>query len=144
MHDLTQVIKSWIRHISTPDNNLNGFSVCPYAKNASYEIIELKDLNLCPPENLSKIIIYKLPDELEFSELFLLAQKNNQIYPNLIFLPDAAKRFTYINNVQTNNGHFNLILCQKRNDLLKARENLLRTEYYSYWDKKYLDEIFET
>jgi len=35
-----------------------------------------------------------------------------------------------------------LIIAQTKKELLSARERLSKTDYYSYWDKEYLEEIF--
>ena len=45
--------------------------------------------------------------------------------------------------MQTNNGKYNLVLCQPRKDLTEARKKLAKTEYYDYWDKNYLEEVLE-
>ena len=45
--------------------------------------------------------------------------------------------------MQTNNGKYNLVLCQPRKDLTEARKKLGKTNYYDYWDEKYLQEVLE-
>ena len=70
-----------------------------------------------------------------------IATEYNKIFPEIIFLPDHKDRETYINGVATNNGKYNLILCQWRDNLNKARSKLEHTKYYSFWDQTYLEEI---
>ena len=48
----------------------------------------------------------------------------------------------FIKEVKTGNGYVPLIIAQTKKELLSARERLSKTEYYSYWDKEYLQEIF--
>ena len=63
-----------------------------------------------------------------------------ELYPDMIFLPDSTRE-TFINGVQTNNGKYNLILCQSKKKLLDARRQLAKTDYYTFWDPEYLREI---
>ena len=35
------------------------------------------------------------------------------------------------------------MLCQPRKDLTEARKILGKTNYYDYWDEKYLQEVLE-
>jgi hypothetical protein len=63
------------------------------------------------------------------------------MYPEMVFLPDHKDRDTFINGVQTNNGKYNLILCQWRDNLESARTKLKNSNYYSFWDQEYLKEI---
>jgi hypothetical protein len=135
------MIKDWIERISKPREELGGMSVCPFAKGSKYEVIETDGSDIDPPPRDFELIIYKLPDEYEVDELADLATKCNSIFPDMIFLPDHKDRETFINGVATNNGKYNLILCQWRNNLNKARSKLAHTKYYSFWDKNYLDEI---
>ena len=67
----------------------------------------------------------------------------NRVYQNYKFIADHRKSKTFINGVQTNNGKYNLVLCQPRKDLTEARKKLAKTEYYDYWDKNYLEEVLE-
>jgi hypothetical protein len=59
----------------------------------------------------------------------------------MVFLPDPKDKYTEINGVQTNNGEHNLILCQWRDNLDKARAKLQKTTYYTHWASEYLKEI---
>ena len=138
------LIKDWIAHITQPREELGGFSVCPYAKGAEYEVIETDGSDINPPPWDFELIIYKLPDNYSEVEVFEIAKLYNEMYPDIVFLPDPKDRATYINGVQTNNGEYNLILCQWRDELFKAREKLLKTSYYTYWAEEYLKEILSS
>ena len=137
-------MKEWIERISIKHESLNGFSVCPFAKGSEYEIIETNGSDVNPPPWDFELIIYKLPDNYTEYEIIELAKEYNNMYTSMIFLPDPKNRYTEINGIQTNNGKYNLILCQWRDKLIKAREKLSNTTYYSVWNDEYLQEILNT
>jgi hypothetical protein len=137
-------MKEWIDRISVKHESLNGFSACPFAKGSSYEVIETDGSDVNPPPWEFELIIYKLPDNYSEYEIIELAKEYNTMYTDMIFLPDPKSRYTEINGVQTNNGKYNLILCQWRDNLIKAREKLSNTTYYSVWNDEYLQEILNT
>jgi hypothetical protein len=134
-------IKDWVSRISKPTDALGGMSVCPYAKGAEYELIETDGSDISPPPWDFELIIYVLPIEYTEDEVIAIANEYNNLYPDIVFLPDPKDRYTEINGVQTNNGEHNLILCQWRDKLNSARQKLKNTEYYRYWAVEYLDEI---
>jgi hypothetical protein len=135
------MITDWIERLSKPREELGGMSVCPFAKGSEYEVIETDGSDINPPPWDFELIIYKLPNEYSINELAELAAEYNDIFPEMIFLPDHKDRETFINSVATNNGKYNLILCQWRDNLNKARSKLEHTKYYSFWDQNYLEEI---
>jgi hypothetical protein len=137
-------IKEWIDHISKPRAELGGMSVCPYAKGAKFEIIETDGNNISPPAQDFELIIYKLPDAFTIAQVEQLAEEYNKLFPNIVFLADPKDRNTEINHVKTNNGKYNLILCQLRNNLEPARVKLKNTKYYTYWSPDYLDKILNS
>jgi hypothetical protein len=137
-------IENWIKHISMPRPELGGKSVCPFAKSAEYELIETDGSTINPPPWDFELIIYKLPNHYTVEELGDIAAEYNNLYPEMVFLPDHKDKDTFINGVQTNNGRYNLILCQWRDNLSKARDNLAKTNYYTFWAEEYLNEILNT
>ena len=137
-------IENWIERITQPRTELGGMSVCPYAKGAEYELIETDGSDINPPPWDFELIIYKLPESYTIDEVFAIAEEYNKLYPELVFLPDPKDRDTYINGVQTNNGEHNLILCQWRDNLDKARGKLSNTSYYTHWSEDYLKEILSS
>jgi len=137
-------ILNWIHHISIPRDELGRFSVCPYAKGSEYDVIETDGSDINPPPWDFELLIYVLPDSWSEDELIELATEYNKIYNSLIFLPDHKDRDTFINGVKTNNGQHNLLLCQWRDNLNKARTKLGNTTYYSFWNDEYLKEILGT
>lgn len=136
---MQQHIEAWIQHLSLPQSALGGMAVCPFARQANYRIIETQQVVL--PDQDIEVIIYVLPDYWTEDELKDHCTLLNTTYPEHIFLPDPKDRQTLINGVPTNNGVYNLILCQSRNKLLGARKVLSKTNYYQYWSPEYLKEI---
>ena len=137
-------ITDWITRISQPIDDLGNMSVCPFAKNADYGLVDTDGSDIVPPPWDFELIIYKLPNEYTREELNAIAYEYNRMYPSLVFLPDHKDHNTFINNVQTNNGKYNLILCQWRDTLEIARAKLKKTNYYTYWAEDYLKEILST
>jgi hypothetical protein len=142
--DIKQDINNWITHLSTKQVLLGGFSVCPFAKKSNYEIVFTDGSNIDPPPWDFELIIYAFPSDYTQDELISIAVEYNKINTDLIFLPDHKDRYTEINGIQTNNGKHNIILCQWRDNLNAAREKLVSTPYYSFWDQHYLKEILES
>ena len=141
---ITDHLETWIQHLTTKQIALGGFSVCPFAKGSAYEVVETDGSNINPPPWDFELIIYVLPEFWSESQLFDLAKEYNNLYTDLIFLPDHKDKNTFINGVQTNNKKYNLLLCQWRDKLEAARSKLKNTDYYSYWDNEYLKEILNT
>lgn len=142
--EIYQMITDWIERLAKPREELGGMSVCPFAKNSDYRIIKTDGSDIDPPPWDFELIIYKLPDEYSIEELNGISTEYNSIFPEMVFLPDHKDRETFINGVATNNGKYNLILCQWRDNLNKARSKLEHTKYYSYWDQTYLEEILKS
>jgi hypothetical protein len=137
-------IKDWIDHISAPRPELGGMSVCPYAKTTEVELIETDGSNINPPPWDFELIVYKLPDSYTVAEVEQIAEEYNKLFPDIVFLADPKDRITEINHVKTNNGKYNLILCQWRDNLESARAKLKNTNYYTYWSPDYLDKILNS
>jgi len=136
-----QHISDWISRLIKPKENLNGFPICPYAKNAEYTIVETTLDNIDPPPWQFDLYIFVIKDTVSIEQLSARCKELEQHYPGMVFLPDHKDRKTFINGEQTNNGNINLILCQWADDLHEARKKLANTTYYDTWDPDYLNEI---
>ena len=90
-----------------------------------------------------EVVIYAVEDDHDADFLYAMVDDYNRVYKNYKFIPDHRIAKTFINGVQTNNGKYNLVLCQPRKDLTEARKKLGKTNYYDYWDEKYLQEVLE-
>jgi hypothetical protein len=141
---LIKDIEDWITSLDTPKNELDQNKVCPFAKSASYKIIECPLLDVRPLPEEFDLFVFKVENTVTQQELITVCKDLNQKYKDVVFLPDHKDRSTFLNGVQTNNGKHNLILCQSRKKLEKARLGLAKTNYYSFWDNAYLEEILGT
>jgi hypothetical protein len=137
-----EYILNWIQEVSKMRPELGGFAVCPYAKSASYEIIDIDAKEIRPVDGYD-VIIFVVEDDLCLGEIQKWVEFYNFKYPLWRFFEDCGSYDTYINGIQTNNGKYNLILAQPIDKLRKFREKLAKTNYYSYWDDEYLKEILE-
>ena len=138
----SKYILRWIQEISKIRPELGNFSICPYASGANFSIQEQKLSQIMPNSNFD-VIINIVEDDIDANFLYESVDDYNRNYPDYKFIADHGKTSTYIQGIQTNNGKYNLVLCQSRNELTEAREKLAKTNYYDYWDKNYLEEVLE-
>lgn len=135
-------IERWIVQVSRIRGELNGFSVCPYAKQAKYKILEVDIENLMVEDGYD-VIIFVVDINLSLENIQKWCKIYNQKYPEWKFFEDCASYDTFINGIQTNNGKYNLILAQSREKLKKYREIMTKTNYYKMWEDEYLQKILE-
>ena len=135
-------ILHWIDQVSKIRPELGNFSICPYASGANFSIQEQKLCQITPNTDFD-VIIYVVEDNMSAQFLYDAVDDYNRNYPDYKFIADYGKTKTYIQGVQTSNGKYNLVLCQSRKKLTEARKKLAKTEYYEYWDEKYLQEVLE-
>lgn len=133
----------WLGRITQPRSELGNFSICPFAKKLP-TIVKTSKINLDLFENLSKeITIYcEITPLSTFEELHNICLTLNEKYQSHIFLPDHPNKETKIQGIKTGNGTFPLIISQSKTELISARNKLSKTDYYSYWNKEFLEEIF--
>jgi hypothetical protein len=132
-------IENWIKEVSVVHPELGGFAICPFAKKANYEILEIDIDKIYPIKGLD-VVIYVV-DEEDLESINWWVDFYNNKYKDWLFFEDCASYDTFIGGVQTNNGKYNLILGQPKEKLEKFREILKKTEYYSYWSDEYYKEI---
>jgi len=137
-----EYIENWIAQVSRTRGELKGFSVCPYAKQAKYKILE-SDIENLTVEDGYDVIIFIVDINLSLENIQKWCKIYNQKYSEWKFFEDCASYDTFINGIQTNNGKYNLVLAQPREKLRKYREMLAKTNYYKMWDDEYLQEILE-
>jgi hypothetical protein len=130
-------IKSWIEHVSQPQEKLDNLPVCPFAKKAVYQIINAELDTLGVPAVDFKLVIYILPDDATDQQMTQRCLQLNDQHPEYVFLPDHQTKRTYIQGVLTNNCKYNLIMCQPKEEIEKGRESLLKTKYYTFFDNNY-------
>ena len=137
-------IYDWAVAVGLPQKSLGGLSICPFAK-ASLNLYEVQIVDTVTSiVTLSKdfdLIIYVIKSAITVDELNAACARLKEQNPSIEYLPDHSTRNTYISDVQTNNGKHNLILCQPVDKLTAARDKIAKTNYYSFWDIEYLNEI---
>ena len=135
-------ILRWIKQISEIRPELGNFAVCPYASQAKFIILD-EELKKVKPRMGWEVVIYAVEDDHDADFLYAMVDDYNRVYKKYKFIADHRKSKTSINGVQTNNGKYNLVLCQPRKELTEARKKLGKTTYYDYWDENYLQEVLE-
>ena len=137
--DITQ----WIKKVSVAHEKLGNKSICPFAKNAKFQIIQVSALDVDPVLIRKEVCIFIVPDKITKSRLQNYCKKISKKYPEYIFLPDHRKANTKIAGLSTGNGKYNLVLAQKRKSLTRARQSLQKnTSYYDNLSKKYKKELW--
>jgi hypothetical protein len=139
---VTKDIQNWILKLTKPKNELGRFATCPYAQFSKYQIEKRSISDLAPLAGV-EVAIFVLEDSLTLEDLTEACRALNEAYPDYIFLDDHKDDPSFINGVQTNNGMYNLILCQNKEKLLKARKTLHETNYYSYWNEEMYRKIVQ-
>lgn len=136
-----RVIENWVRRISEKNSNLGGHRICPFAKIP--RIVSVDKLSIEKFSGLSDQITVYMEQRISssYEELENLCRELKSLNPNFVFLPDHPHKKNYINGQETGNGVFPCIIVQTKQELESARSTLEKTDYYSYWDQIYLDEI---
>lgn len=135
-------ILNWIQKVSEKNPKLNEFAICPYAAKSKFKIIECAAENIIPIDNYD-VIIFIIESTLDIEIIQSWVNFYNSKYKDWKFFEDCASYDTYIQNVQTNNGKYNLILAQPKKKLQEFRKKLSKTNYYTLWSDDYLKEILE-
>ena len=136
----SRYILRWIQEISKIRPELGNFAICPYASGAKFSIQEQKLSQIMPNSDFD-VIINIVEENIDSNSLYDAVDDYNRNYPDFKFIADHGKTNTYIQGIRTNNGKYNLVLCQPRKELTEARKKLAKTNYYDYWDKNYLEEV---
>lgn len=125
-------VDEWVRRLTKPRRKMGGLSICPFAKTAKYTVIESDISDISPVDGVD-VAIFVIINDVTFDELVDWRNALNRKYKDYIFLEDHKDDPTFIKGIQTNFNEGNLILCQEREGLLRARNTLSKTEYYEYW-----------
>ncbi len=132
--DKVSEVREWIKHVSVKRGELGGFAICPYAFSASVHIEEVALSGVTLIEGVDVVIF--IVGDCTVASMMARVSELNMLYPDYIWLDDHKDEPTYIQGVQSNFGKDNLILCQRRDKLLEARENLHKTDYYNHWHQE--------
>lgn len=147
-------LKEWITDfLSKPQDLLNGFPPCPYARKALVDnkVLFFKstdyasdirklfddwndeyDVAVCVvPNNVDKDAFVK--DVAEINEQYI--SKGFGCLEDHKDIPENFYHLTF------NNGRYNIILCQRLDKINDAAEKLLSKGYYKNWSKEMYDEV---
>jgi len=135
-------VRKWIKEVSKVRKELGNFSICPFAAKARYLIVECAASAIVPVEGY-QVIIYVIEESFDLPEVQRWVKIYNEKYKEWKFFEDCASYDTYIKDIKTNNGLYNLILAQPKEELREFRKKLAKTDYYDNWDEEYLREILQ-
>lgn len=135
------VVKNWISRISKKNPNLGGHRICPFAKTPN--VVSVNKLSLEHFLELSNQVTVYMESDIHstYDDVEQLCKTLKELNPNFVFLPDHPHKKNYINGQETGNGAFPCIIVQTAQELETGRSVLEKTDYYSYWDQDYLNEI---
>jgi len=136
-------LENWILNIQKSHPDLKGHSICPFAKANTYKIIKCPINDIKPLDEEFGVVIFIVEDDLNLNYGYQKIEELNQTYPKYKFFDDFRDESSFIHDVQTNNGMYNLILYQNAEFLSKMRRILAKTKYYDLWDDEYLKKILE-
>ena len=137
--DKVSEVREWIKHISEKRGELGGHAICPYAFSASVRIEEraLSEVTLIEGADVTVFIV----GDCSVAAMMATVDRLNMIHKDYMWLDDHKDEPTFIQGIQSNFGKDNLILCQKRDKLLEAREQLHKTDYYNNWHQEMYERI---
>jgi hypothetical protein len=150
----SEYLKKWITDfLSEPQELLNGFPSCPYAKKSLienkikfYDTVDyVSDIGkVCDDwdENI-EAVIFIVPDNVDPLIFVNDVKKINENYMSKGFIcledhKDIPEPFFHL---RFNNGKYNIIICQKSEKINQASEILLKKGYYKNWSKELYDQV---
>jgi len=133
-------IREWIHKVSILRPELGGFAVCPYASTAKYKIVECQIDDIEPIEGYD-VVIFIVEDYHSVEDILEWVESYNKIWEDWEFFEDCAEKISFVGEIQSNNGLYNLILAQPKAKLRQFRKILSNIKYYDYWDDDYMREI---
>lgn len=149
MEKVLKDLEEWKEYVSIPREELEGFSICPFAKKAEivYDFIKSEQ----------EIIIDMIKRERSNVEMFMLVDVNNVLDTRTAvsiakFFNDISDKYKYFLDdyqnpqymnctVPVSNNNYLIIIGQRIDILENARKKLRKTSYYKFLDKEYLREI---
>jgi len=140
--EIKAYIIDWIKNVSVLRPELGGHAICPFASKAKYKIIQCKSKDIEIFDGYD-VVIYVIEDHFSLEEVQQWVEYHNKRSEIWSFFEDCASYDTFIQEIKTNNGKYNLIIGQPIEKLRKFREKLAKTSYYTYWKEEYLQEILQ-
>ena len=142
--------------VEVPNEKLNGWSPCPYARQARLEnkikLIPLSINNIFYNifihldslyEQYDVIVYYIKADQISVDMLTDVTQELNHFKDKsgFIFLEDHPDNEEFINGVKMNFGEYALILAQRLDALSEASVKLKNKGYYDTWSNENLEDV---
>ena len=148
-------ITQWmINFVENPNPLLNGWSPCPYARQARIgEKVLIRQGCFNPIDDLKQVItgdadvlvyVYgreRWPAE-EFNQLVDIVNNVYLLSQGLIALADHPDDVESVNGVVMNQGTYALIFVQSVDKLNDAAQQLAKKGFYNNWDEEYLKVLF--
>ncbi len=147
-------IIDWIVALTIPREELLGFSICPYAKQAYqsgvYDIIEsdVEDIHnaIQQVDLITNQVVVVIVKNYDIHSIELMRENTlllNEMYnPSDIVVLDNDPREPFIvNGVTTTFPGSYLWVLQSLSDLNAKHVMLSKTNYYSVWTNKQLEEV---
>jgi len=151
---MTKQLNDWLAFIQLPRPELGGLAICPYAKQAilqkSYDVINvdidsIHDIleNIEFTKNDVVILIFDDYESYDIEYLIDYTKQLNEKYKSndIVVLDNDPRDLMIVNGITTSYEYGYLWIVQSLNDLNKKSSMLQKTNYYSYWSKKQLDEV---
>jgi hypothetical protein len=79
--------------------------------------------------------------DVEWLESFCSTHEKYAKDKDLWLIWDHPNQINKINNIKTNNKEYAILLIQGLSELNKYSKRLHKTNYYSFWDKDYYNNI---
>ena len=145
------MIDDYIKYISIKRDEIGGHAICPFAKSFldKVEIIEsndfIKDAVRCMNNKIHPMvyIIYgnKNKYDKHWLEHFCNEYEEYCKQKDLWLIWDHPDQINKINEVETNNKEYAILLIQELSELLKYSKQLHKTNYYGFWSEDYYNKI---
>ena len=86
--DITQ----WIKKVSVVHEKLGNKSICPFAKNAKFQIIQVSALDVDPVLIKKEVCIFVVPDNITKLKLEKYCKKASQQFADIYFYQITKKQ----------------------------------------------------
>lgn len=149
MHDKN--LQNYFDYLALPLEQLDGQSICPFIKQFKNNIQTKHSLDIVT--DLKNVIanfpidkkIFILYNEYIDSESLNRYCNDFQSYANskdLWVVFDHPDCNNFIGGIKTNNQYYGLLLIQPLREIITRSEEIAKdTNYYSFWDEVYYNEI---
>ena len=147
-------LKNWINDfLSKPQDLLNGFPPCPYARKALVDnkVLFFKSENYVADieqlfdnwDDSYEVAVCVVSDSVDKYEFINNVEQINERYISKGFgcLEDHKAIPENFYHLTFNNGQYNIILCQRLDKINDASDKLMSKGYYKNWSKEMYDEV---